>query len=191
MAAGSDKINQKEWEAKYDELFEKTQEILKYYSCHNCTACCKGQILSLEMNEYNKILRMSDKITKNLIQTKSARIDIGIYELPLDPECPLLLNNKCKIYNNRPDACKRYPFEFYPLGQEIEIHLVICPMSVNILYDFVNYFTNIDRNYAKGYMEYYEKLKNIKENYNEIRLKIWANRLDGFIKYLKEVNNSS
>ena len=99
---------------KYDWLVSRTQSILKHYSCpDSCNAkCCKYSEISITKKEYKEILKTIDKESAHIIKSNTLNADGTEFYimLPLSDACALLVESKCRIYNHRPEACRKFPF---------------------------------------------------------------------------------
>ena len=99
---------------KYDWLVSATQSILKHYSCpDSCNAkCCKYSEISITKEEYKEILKIIDKESAELIKSNIINVDRTEFckMFPSSGACVLLVESKCRIYNNRPEACRKFPF---------------------------------------------------------------------------------
>ncbi len=101
-------------------LFEK--QILKKLNglvepfCLKCDAlCCKGNLtgaLVLKPGEEKlfKDLEVSYDLKKNAKKPYLLKEKYYLLILPDNSSCPFLKNGLCSTHNNRPQACKYYPF---------------------------------------------------------------------------------
>ncbi len=106
--------NQKFWDfLKSDELYQDrfhkiVKEITEKIDCTKCANCCNA--LKLELNEQD-IARISehlslakeDFVSKYIIKNNESGLELR--QIP----CPFLAENKCSIYDIRPESCKEYP----------------------------------------------------------------------------------
>lgn len=119
-------------------IFNAFNRILKHYQCpENCNAiCCKFSTICFEADEYPKILRVIDQISREIIEKYSQPASDGYYRCLPEGICPLLSGKKCSIYENRPMVCQRYPFEITENGQII---LRPCSLGIKLILDFVTW----------------------------------------------------
>lgn len=128
---------------KHAWLLSKTQGMLEHYSCpESCNAsCCKTHIIDFHRNEYEKILKNVDKESRNLLKSKVVKSELNGCYKAIVGQCPLLINSKCRIYDNRPEACRNFPFVVFPDAETgFGLALLVCPMSVNIILDYAQWY---------------------------------------------------
>lgn len=79
-------------------------ELLKFKGCKECTECCKKPLAPLILEDFKKIY--------NYFPILIAKLDYlrPVMLLSNEISCPYLNNGKCTIYENRPPACKIYPY---------------------------------------------------------------------------------
>jgi len=87
----------------------------KTFKCERCAECCIKYIVKISKNDIEKI----KKLGYSEFVEKDEHIS-GFVLKKNDEQCVFLLrDNKgvysCKIYENRPDVCKMYPF----LGEDV------------------------------------------------------------------------
>lgn len=180
-------MDKKQYFEKYDWLITKTQSILEHYSCPElCNAnCCKNYNINFTKKEYEKIFEKgSTEITDIL---KSNAVDSPrseFYKMLPAAVCPLLIDSKCRIYEYRPESCRKFPFA---TSQDTEsghvLLLFLCPMSVNIIRDYAQWYNSVNS------MD--DQLKNIYEQYKNIEgrrdgyIILDENTLDLFIAFLE------
>lgn len=155
-------MNRKQSPVEYNMLITKIQKILAYYTCPDtCTAkCCNYSPINLDNREYHNIIRKVDKESAEIIKSKSvyAPIKSGFFKR-LPSSCPLLVGLKCRIYENRPEICRNFPFET-TTSLDYFLQLRICPLSMIIIHDYVE-FLNLSNENEKAnlFTEIYEKHK--------------------------------
>ena len=171
---------------KYDWLSSKTQSILKHYSCpESCNAsCCKTHIIDFHRKEYEKILKNVDKESARILRSNVVKSELeGCYKAIVG-QCPLLINSKCRIYDNRPQACRNFPFVIY---QDAEIGfgltLLLCPMSVNIIQDYAQWYKSVNPAMYSQLSVVYEQYKNINKD-DDFCIQMKEQNLDSFIEFL-------
>ena len=67
--------------------------------CNNCGKCCCD--LSITEKEYERIKRLRPDVIDKFVKTLNMYYCFG--------NCPLRENEKCSIYNDRPNVCRAYP----------------------------------------------------------------------------------
>lgn len=174
---------------KYDCLISKTQIILKHYSCpESCNAsCCKHHIIDFHRKEYEKILKNVDNDSANILKSSAERSELeGCYKaINAVEKCPLLINSKCRIYDNRPKACRTFPFVIIPdVESGFSLTLLLCPMSVNIIQDYAHLYKSANSAMYSQLNTVYEKSKNIDKN-NDFSIQMKEHNLDPFIEFLE------
>jgi len=77
---------------------------LKFNNCENCYECCKKLMALLILEDFKKVY--------NYFPILIAKFDFlkPVMLLSNDKYCPYLKNEKCSIYENRPPACRIYPY---------------------------------------------------------------------------------
>ena len=172
---------------KYDWLISKTQRILKHYSCpKSCNAsCCKNHIIDFHRKEYEKILKNVDKESANILKSNAVKSELeGCYK-SIVGQCPLLINSKCRIYDNRPEACKSFPFVIFPDAETgFGLTLLLCPMSVKIIQDYAQWYKSVNSAMYSQLNAMYEQCKNIDKN-NDFCVQMKERNLDSFIEFLE------
>lgn len=111
------------------------KEVAKKIDCTTCGNCCKTlspDVRETDIKQLSKYLEMTceEFIDQYLNQNKE-----GLFRFKETP-CPFLQQNKCKIYNVRPDDCKQYPH----LDKDISTRCIqflsnaeLCPLVYNVL----------------------------------------------------------
>ncbi|MGB9927732.1 MAG: YkgJ family cysteine cluster protein [Methanosarcina sp.] len=172
---------------KHDLLISKTQSILEHYSCpESCNAnCCKSHIIDFYRKEYEKILKNVDKESARILKSKAVKSDLeGCYKAIIG-QCPLLMDLKCRIYENRPEACRTFPFVIF---QDAELGfgltLLLCPMSVMIIRDYAQWYRSVNSTMYNKLNTVCEQYKNIDKN-NDFCVQMKEDNLDSFIEFLE------
>ncbi|MBK8698815.1 MAG: YkgJ family cysteine cluster protein [Saprospiraceae bacterium] len=121
------------------------QEVSNSIDCLNCANCCKTTVTvfkEADITRAAKAMEMSKKafIKKYLIE------DEGEYTTITTP-CPFLLNdNKCKIYEVRPDACASFPhtgrYGFLKRIKAHENNYEICPITYHVVQRMMRRFND-------------------------------------------------
>lgn len=93
-----------------DELFHVThEEIFSHTDCLACANCCKTTPALLSNEDINRISKHLKLNTKDFIIQYTRKDNDGDTVLKTTPCVFLDIDNKCKIYEIRPFACKDYP----------------------------------------------------------------------------------
>ena len=174
---------------KHKTLISKTQCILKHYNCPEaCNAsCCKHHIIDFHRKEYEKILKNVDKESANILKSNAVKSDLeGCYKaIKAAGQCPLLINSKCRIYDNRPEACRNFPFVIFQDEETgFGLTLLLCPMSVNIILDYAQWYKSVNSTMHSRLNAVYEQYKNIDKN-NDFCIQMKEQNLDSFIEFLE------
>lgn len=100
-----------------------------------------------------------------------------------------MINSKCRIYDNRPEACRNFPFViFQDMEAGFGLTLLLCPMSVNIIRDYAQWYKSLSLTMDSQLNAIYEQRKNINKN-NDFCIQMKEQNLDSFIEFLKESNH--
>lgn len=86
---------------KINEILKLSTDFSKKGKCKNCIACCTPDVL-ITKEEYLLLKsKLSPEVVSNIRETLDKRINLY---------CPFvdLKNKKCKVYNERPFACRIY-----------------------------------------------------------------------------------
>jgi Fe-S-cluster containining protein len=177
---------------KYDWLVSATQSILKHYSCpDSCNAkCCKYSEISINKEEYKEILKVIDKESAELINSNT----VNVYRtefckmFPSSGACVLLVESKCRIYNNRPEACRKFPFFIVSVNRSYFLGLQLCPLSINIIRDYALWYQSIDTNEACMLMKFYEQYRDLDCIIHDDYVEVNEKNLNSFISFLEELH---
>lgn len=81
------------------------------FECRRCARCCQGKIIPLYPAD---IERIEGKVIENFINPTSRdeeEVTGARYKMRmLGGRCIFLEGNSCRIYEARPDTCRRHPF---------------------------------------------------------------------------------
>ncbi len=92
-------------------FLRKTEQGLKQGTldvpCKGCTACCRDPLMYVDVTDEEAQRLQTRRIDEN-----------GRLEVARKPngECVYLIDNKCTIYAQRPNACRKYDCRFALLG---------------------------------------------------------------------------
>lgn len=71
----------------------------KYWDCKQCGACCKF---------FRLPVRNEKELVKQFINHFGFELETYDIEVSFKGKCKNLINNKCSIYENRPELCKEF-----------------------------------------------------------------------------------
>jgi Fe-S-cluster containining protein len=166
-------------------LVSATQRILKLYSCpDSCNAkCCKYSEISITKEECKEILKDVDKESADVIISNTVNVDRTEFwkMLPSSGACVLLIESKCRIYNERPEACRKFPFFIVSVNRSYFIGLQLCPLSIKIIRDYALWYQPIDTNEACMLMNFYEQHKDLDCIIHDDYVEVNEKNLNSFI----------
>jgi Fe-S-cluster containining protein len=74
----------------------------------NCSLCCRNREVILTKKDVTKLLTFGHY---EQVFAKPSRHGMGLKEMIfVDGECVFLKNDKCSVYDNRPTACRIFPY---------------------------------------------------------------------------------
>jgi hypothetical protein len=79
-------------------------ELLKFKGCEGCIECCKKPMAPLILEDFDKVYKYFPILIAELDTFKPVML------LSNEISCPYLKNGQCTIYENRPPACRIYPY---------------------------------------------------------------------------------
>ena len=175
---------------KYDWLVSATQSILKHYSCpDSCNAkCCKYSEISITKEECKEILKAVDKESADVIKSNTVNVDRTEFckMLPSSGACVLLVGSKCRIYINRPEACRKFPFFIVSVNRSYFLGLQLCPLSINIIRDYALWYQSIDTNEACMLMKFYEQHRDLDCIIHDDYIEVNEKNVNSFTSFLEE-----
>jgi len=82
----------------------KYLELIRFNECKECSECCKKPMTPLVLDDFEKVYEYFPILI--------AKLDIfkPVMLLSNEISCPYLKEDWCSIYENRPPACKIYPY---------------------------------------------------------------------------------
>ncbi len=121
-----------------DDLFHPEHEkIFKKIDCLACANCCKTTspiFRDIDIKRIAKRLRVSEK---QFVHDSLRRDEDGDYVLKSSPCLFLEEDNTCRIYEDRPLACREYPHtdrkNMYQIMNLTILNSVICPAVSQIV----------------------------------------------------------
>jgi uncharacterized protein len=97
-------------------VFELTQRVWAGIDCTACANCCKEVKPTLNETDINRLARRLGFSREQFIHSYLQRTDLGEdnpWETRTTP-CPFLIDNRCSVYEDRPDDCRGYPYLYEP-----------------------------------------------------------------------------
>ena len=87
--------------------------------CNGCTACCTSfQFVDIEPDENDTIAHIPAELLFPAPLRPKGHMVLGYDERG---HCPMLIDNRCSIYDHRPRACRTYDCRIFPAtGVEVE-----------------------------------------------------------------------
>ncbi len=98
-------------DADVDALFkDHSEEVEQRINCLNCANCCKTISPIIEPEEIPQLLQAMGIESGDLFEKYIEMDSDGDFVFKMQP-CPMLEleTNQCKIYENRPKACREFP----------------------------------------------------------------------------------
>ena len=128
------------------EVFILFQKYSNEIDCTQCGNCCR-EITPILKDHDVKRLAVALNISPSEVQNKYLRIDDDGDLIFNTKPCPFLSDNKCRIYEHRPEDCRSYPHldkgEFiFKTIQAIE-NCFICPIVFYVFEDLKAQFRDI------------------------------------------------
>lgn len=121
-----------------DETFAAAHDaIFKEVDCLTCANCCKTTSPIIEQEDMD-LLSLGLGISRaELIRDYLSMDEDGDFVFNSTP-CPMLeADNRCKVYENRPEACRDYPHtrrkSMHKVMDLLSPNMEICPAVVQIL----------------------------------------------------------
>lgn len=120
------------------------EEVSSGINCLDCANCCKTTVTTFTQEDINKASRHLGVSKKEFIK-KYLINDMDEYTTITTP-CPFLLDdNKCKIYEVRPQSCSSFPHthkrKFVALAKVHKENYVICPITYGLMKRLELYMT--------------------------------------------------
>jgi Fe-S-cluster containining protein len=121
-----------------DHLFhEAHDEVFKTTDCLSCANCCKTTSPIFYQRDIERAARALKLKPGDFLQTYLEMDEDGDFVLKVAP-CPFLdQQNYCRIYDDRPAACREYPHtDRKKMSQILEItyrNTLVCPAVLSIV----------------------------------------------------------
>ena len=86
-----------------------TDEVWSQIDCTTCAHCCKTLHPVLDREDIDRLAQRLGMSAKKFEQEYLMRDGGGVKVIKRAP-CPFLNDNKCSVYEDRPKACKDFPY---------------------------------------------------------------------------------
>jgi Fe-S-cluster containining protein len=92
--------------------------------CAGCTACCRSsQFIHIDPDESETLARIPPELLSPAPRSSSGQLVLGFDE---HGRCPMLLDDRCSIYEHRPRTCRAYDCRiFAATGVEVDDKFLI------------------------------------------------------------------
>ena len=112
------------------------EEIAPRIDCTACGNCCKELTPYLSKNDLEKIAEATRRNVEETIAAYTEKDELGI-ALAKDMPCCFLADNKCTIYQHRPETCQSFP-HLHKTGFNSRLRSAIdnygiCPIIYNVI----------------------------------------------------------
>lgn len=79
-------------------------------SCHSCGSCCRLFLINLTEKEFNSGKYLTESDSNDHFEDFSSIEEYGLNILKKndDESCIYLLDNKCSVYESRPEVCRDF-----------------------------------------------------------------------------------
>lgn len=79
-------------------------------SCHSCGSCCRLFLINLTEKELNSGKFLTESFNHDHFEDFASIEEYGLNILKKndDESCIYLLDNKCSVYDNRPEVCRDF-----------------------------------------------------------------------------------
>jgi uncharacterized protein len=124
---------------------EAHDAVFKQIDCTRCANCCKTMPPSLSKKDVKRIADFLDKKPEEIIENylKPDENEPHSWEMNGLP-CPFLVDDKCSIYEARPEACRSFPHTHKPhltsRTYGLATNAVVCPAVYHIIVRLENVF---------------------------------------------------
>ncbi|MBX7225092.1 MAG: YkgJ family cysteine cluster protein [Chitinophagales bacterium] len=94
-----------------DELFHRAhQDVFSRMDCLTCANCCKTTSPLFTQEDIGRLAQHLDVSRSAFLQQYLEMDEDGDFVFNRPAPCPFLLSdNKCSVYESRPNACRTYP----------------------------------------------------------------------------------
>lgn len=96
---------------RVDELFHRAhQEVFNRMDCLTCANCCKTTSPLFTQEDIGRLAQHLDMSRSAFLQQYLEMDEDGDFVFNRPAPCPFLLkDNRCSVYEHRPNACREYP----------------------------------------------------------------------------------
>ena len=152
-----------------------------FADCSICGYCCKDEALDIFESDAYRISR-NLKIDKKKFYEKYTHFNEITKAISMNMPCPFLKENRCTIYNIRPEKCRNYPIFVLEKGTVWISEAEACALATHFREAFLDYLSkNLPEYYKRAIKSYdeaeYEPGKILNAEYS------WKEIYD-FIKWL-------
>jgi hypothetical protein len=77
--------------------------------CTECAACCRENWIVVSDEEIERLARRVEQPVAAFRERYISENEYGEQAIDAEP-CPFLTNKHCGVYNDRPAACRDYPY---------------------------------------------------------------------------------
>ncbi len=117
-----------------------TQEV--WFQCNSTTACCRYHEIPITENDIQRILDNGYELFQFIVEPSpiliKSKMKEGAYtkayvlkKKPFTTECVFLEDDRCKIHEFKPTACRLYPFTLRPVDDDPNlVSVIVHPDSV-------------------------------------------------------------
>ncbi len=113
-------------------LQKKVAQVTEKVDCTLCANCCKKLIPGFNDEDINRISTHLQITRKEFLKKYLKKNSEKEYEMKQAP-CLFLKDNKCSIYEIRPEVCRKYPRINKKVNSyDLASNAVICPIVGNV-----------------------------------------------------------
>jgi hypothetical protein len=136
-----------------------SQSIIAQIDCTQCGNCCRKLYVYLNQADIDRLRKhsqtTSSEVRGQLIDYQGAQSN-GEWARFHNRPCNFLIENKCIVYELRPDTCRAYP-EFIPDFRwqldDIIPGSAVCPIIYNVVSEFANIIDDLSAGHIKRFLK--------------------------------------
>jgi Fe-S-cluster containining protein len=115
---------------------EATDEIWKQIDCTTCANCCRSLQVVVDNKDIHRLARYFNMTPSRFTQKYIKRDEGGTKFIASQP-CPFLgEDNRCTVYEDRPQACRDFPYLHTPGFRQRTFMMIdntaLCPIVFNV-----------------------------------------------------------